>query len=203
MRLLVVGAGGHAKVVVDAAQAAGFEVVAAIGDDGGCTDVLGVPVSPSPSGIETDGFIVAVGDNAARARLFAEYIEAGFTPLSVIHPAAVIAQDARIGAGTLVTAGAVVSVSAQIGANVIVNHGATVDHDCIVGDHTLLGPTTSMCGCSSVGDGVVLGAGACVIPQRAVGDWTVVGAGAVVAEDLPARSVCAGVPARVLREVQP
>lgn len=198
MRLLVIGAGGHAKVVIDAALDAGFEIAGVVGAPGGREQVLGIPVSDSGEGIVADGFIAAIGDNAARARAFAEHIDRGLTPLSVIHPSAVISSRATIGAGTFVAAGAVVNVDARIGRDAILNTGCTVDHDCVVGDHALIGPTASLCGACSVGTGTLVGAGASLIPGASVGDWSVVGAGAAVTADFPDRTVCAGVPARAL-----
>jgi len=196
VRLLVVGAGGHAKVVIDAARAAGFEIAGVIGAEDDAPDVLGIPVSRAAEGIAADAFIVAVGNNAARARLFAEYVEGGMAPATVIHPTAIIAPGVLVGVGTFVAAGVIVNVDALIGQNAILNTGCTIDHDCVVGDHALVGPTASMCGESRIGTGVTFGAGASIIPVKRVGDWSIVGAGAAVVADQPPRIVCAGVPAR-------
>lgn len=198
MRLLVIGAGGHAKVVIDAALDAGFEIAGVVGEPGGRSEVLGLPVSHSCEGIAADGFIVAIGDNAARSRAFEEHIAAGLTPISVIHPSAVISSRATIGAGTFAAAGAIVNVDAVIGLDAILNTGCTVDHDCVVGDHALIGPTASLCGGCRVGAGTLLGAGASLIPGTSVGDWSVVGAGSAVVTDIADRTVSAGVPARPL-----
>lgn len=201
MRLLVVGAGGHAKVVLDAARVAGFEIAGVVGAAGGRSEVLGIPVRHDATGIDADGFIVAIGDNRNRARAFDEYRSLGLTPISVVHPSSVIAQGVEIGAGAFVAAGVVVNVDARIGEDAILNTGCTIDHDCVVGDHALVGPTASMCGESLIGEGVTLGAGASVIPLKSVGDWTMVGAGAAVVRDVPDRVVCAGVPARTIRGI--
>ena len=196
MRLLVVGAGGHAKVVIDTARTAGMTVVGVVGTPEDVDEVLGIPVSSSSEGIDFDGFIVAVGNNHARGQLFAEYRDRGLSPLSVIHPSAVIAPSVAIGAGTFVAAGVLVNVDARIGEDAILNTGCTVDHDCVVGDHALVGPTASLCGESRIGTGVTIGAGASIIPVRRVGDWTTIGAGAAVVDDVPDHVVFAGVPAR-------
>lgn len=199
MRLLVVGAGGHAKVVIDAARLAGFDVVAAIGRDGGAEQLLGVPVLADASDIPFDVFIAAIGDNAARAEVFDAYLAQGLSPATVVHPSAVIAETVTLGAGTFVAAGVIVNVDARIGENVILNTGCTVDHDCIVGDHALIGPTASLCGGVRIGSGTLLGAGVSVVPLAVIGSDAIVGAGAAVIGDVPDGMVFAGVPARPVR----
>jgi len=101
-----------------------------------------------------------------------------------------------------VAAGAIVNIDARIGDNTILNTGCTIDHDCVIGAHALIGPLASLCGGVTVGEGALLGAGSTVVPLGSVGDWSVVGAGAAVTGELPPRSVCAGVPARVLRTTE-
>ena len=202
MRLLVIGAGGHAKVVIDAARCAGFEISGIVGREGDPAQVLGIPVSRDATDIAADEFIVAIGDNATRAHHFYECRAHALEPASVVHPSAVIARDVGIGAGTFIAAGVIVNVDAHIGANAILNTGCTIDHDCMIGDHALIGPTASLCGGVRIGEGVLLGAGASVAPGVSVGEWSVVGAGAAVVSDLPARSVCVGVPARRIRGIE-
>jgi sugar O-acyltransferase (sialic acid O-acetyltransferase NeuD family) len=202
VRLLVIGAGGHAKVVIDTARCAGFEIAGVIGRPGGRSEILGIPVSGSSDGIEADAFIVAFGDNRARAAMFAEQAAGPLPAATVVHPSAVIADGVSIGDGTFVAAGVVVNVDAHIGRDAILNTGCTVDHDVVVGDHALVGPASSLCGESRLGQGVTFGAGASIIPTKIVGDWSIVGAGAAVVGDLPAHSVCVGVPARPTRRIE-
>lgn len=201
MRLLVVGAGGHAKVVVDAALQAGFDVAAVVGGASDPATVLGVGVVGADDLPACDGFIVAVGDNATRARLHGEYTQRGLTPVSVTHPSATLSPSATIGAGTFIAAGVIVNPDARIGENTILNTGCTVDHDCDLGPHVHVGPGVNLCGAVSVGEGALVGVGACAAPGTSVGAWSVVGAGAAVVSALPERSVCTGVPARVIRPV--
>jgi len=202
VRLLIVGAGGHAKVVVDAARACEHDVVAILGAQSDPAEVLGYPVSSDASAGRPDGFVVAVGDNATRSRLFSEHQSLGRTPLTVIHPAATIAPSAEIGGGTFIAAGVIVNPGARIGRNVILNTGCVIDHDVVVGDHAHVAPNAALCGAARVGEGTLVGVGASIVPGASVGEWSVIGAGAAVVDDLPARSVCAGVPARPLREVE-
>lgn len=199
MRLLVIGAGGHAKVVVDAARDAGYEIAGVVGLPGGRSELLGIQVVGDARGVEADGFIIAIGDNEKRAAVFAEHVARGLRPLAVVHPSAVIADGVVIGEGTLVAAGVIVNVDASVGRNAILNTGCTVDHDCVIGDHALIGPGANLCGGCRVGEGTLIGVGASMTPTRAVGAWSVVGAGSAVVGDIPAHSVCAGVPARVIR----
>jgi len=196
--LLVIGAGGHAKVVIDTAKTAGLQVSGVIGGESSPPEILGIPVTRDRSGIQADSFIVAVGDNTARSALFAEYLEAGLTPVTVIHPSAIIADSVSLGAGTIVTAGVIVNVDAKIGDNVILNTGCRVDHDCIIGDHAHVAPGVTMCGGVHMGEGSLCGVGSSAIPCVVVGDWSIVGAGSTVIADVPPNSVWGGVPARPL-----
>ena len=199
MRLLVIGAGGHAKVVVEAAESAGFEVAGVIGLPTDPSEVLGHAVSLSDDGIEAHGFIVAIGNNRTRAEYFGRYRERGLEPLSVIHPSAIVSPTARIGAGTLVMPGVIVNAQADVGSDAILNTGCVVEHDVAIGDHALIGPLACLCGAAGVGPGVLLGAGTTVAPGTRVGEWSTCGAGAAVVSDLPAHALCVGVPARVSR----
>jgi sugar O-acyltransferase (sialic acid O-acetyltransferase NeuD family) len=202
VRLLVVGAGGHAKVVVDAALAAGFDIAGIVGTAGDAPEILGHPVSIDGDGIDAEGFVVAIGDNATRARVFTEYCGSGLAPVSVIHPSVVLGSDVTIGDGTFIAAGAIINAGARIGADSILNTGCTVDHDCTLGAHVHVGPRAALCGAVALEDGVLVGVGACASPSVRVGAWSVVGAGAAVVDDLPTGTVAVGVPARVTRAIK-
>jgi len=197
--VLVVGAGGHAKVVVDVARAAGVHVAGVLGHPGDPAEVLGVPVSFDRTGIDAESFVIALGDNARRAAAFVEYLEVGLAPATIVHPSAIIGTGVELGGGTVVVAGAVINADATIGANVILNTGCTIDHDCVIGDHAHIGPGVNLCGGVRVGEGALLGVGACAIPLAEIGAWSVVGAGSAVTDKVPPRCVWGGVPARQLR----
>jgi sugar O-acyltransferase (sialic acid O-acetyltransferase NeuD family) len=200
VRLLVVGAGGHAKVVIDAAEAAGFTIAGVIGAPGDAPELLGHRVSPDGTqAISADGFIIAIGDNAVRARRFAEFAASGLAPVTVAHPSAVVGRDVAIGGGSFLAAGVIVNAGTRIGADTILNTACSVDHDCSIGEHSHVGPQVALCGAVNVGEGALLGVGSCASPGVSVGEWSIVGAGAAVVDDLPANTVCVGVPARPIR----
>jgi acetyltransferase EpsM len=143
--------------------------------------------------------ILGFGDNAARMALGRELVERGFVLGQAIHPRATVAQDVRIGVGTVVVAGAVVNPNTVLGENVIVNTCASVDHDCIVEDGVHVAPGARLAGNVRIGSETWIGLGALVLQDRTVGARTLVGAGAVVTRDLPDDVVAYGAPARVIR----
>jgi sugar O-acyltransferase (sialic acid O-acetyltransferase NeuD family) len=197
VKLVVVGAGGHAKVVVDAARAAGHTVLAAEGDTGGADDVLGVPVVQPLSQLPADSFIIAIGDNAARKSQFEAHVAAGMRPVAVVHPSAIIGENVTVGEGAFIAAGAVVNPDARIGPNVILNTGCTVDHDCAIGAHAHIAPGVALSGGVSVGEGALIGVGAAAVPGAEVGAWAIVGAGATIIDPVPDGATAVGTPARI------
>jgi sugar O-acyltransferase (sialic acid O-acetyltransferase NeuD family) len=200
--LVVLGAGGHAKVVIDAARSAGVRLQAVLDDDPAkqSGQFLGVPIKGDcaswASLIGAPCFVVAVGRNGTRARL-QQAIEADGREIAVIrHPFTAVASSAFLGGGTVVLAGAVINTDTRLGRGVIVNTGATVDHDCLVDDWVHIAPGVALCGEVRVGEGTLLGVGARVLPGVKIGRRCVVGAGAVVHRDLADNVRVVGVPAR-------
>ncbi len=198
------GAGGHARVVMDAFLLGTTEPVrASFADDDPSlwgTAVLGCPVlgAADPAVLPLGRFHVAIGHNGSRRRLMERLREVGALPFGVVHPSAQVSRFATVGTGSFIAAGAVVAPAAEIGDGVIVNHGAVVDHDCRVGDFSHIAPNATLAGGARVGRNVLVGAGARVMVGVSVADDAIVGAGAVVLHDVPARAVVAGVPAKLL-----
>ncbi|MFO0954247.1 MAG: NeuD/PglB/VioB family sugar acetyltransferase [Isosphaeraceae bacterium] len=199
--VVVLGGGGHAKVVVSTCRAAGFEVSAVLDDDPARlgTSVLGVRVAgPIELGSIALGgsAVIAVGDNRVRQKIASR---PGVSWTTAVHPSAVVDGSVRLGEGTVVFAGAVVQPDAQVGRHAVLNTRAVVEHDVTVGDFAHVAPGAVLAGGVRVGEGALIGAGAVVCPGRTVGAWSVVGAGAVVVADVPPGVVAVGVPARVRR----
>src|SRR5437899_7627571 len=207
-KLVVFGAGRHAKGVLDVIGWTGRYVVAGLLDNsrelygtvwwgpkvlGGQDQFATLPAK----GVTR--LIVALGDNRERQSVFDEAVKAGFELVTVIHPSAQLGKGVVIGPGSLLVAGTVVNVDSEIGANVIVNTGATVDHDCRIGAHAHISPGAHLAGNVTVGELAHIGIGAVVLPNLKVGRGSVIGAGAVVLEDVPDAVVVAGNPARPIR----
>jgi UDP-perosamine 4-acetyltransferase len=204
-RVVVVGGGGHAKVLVDVLeQAGGFEIVGFVsmeehetlyryprlGNDETLPAVF-------RSGITSA--VVAIGDNKRRQLSIHLLRTYGFKLTNAISPAAIISKWATIGDGAAILPGAVVNADSRLGDGVIVNTNASIDHDCVVGGCVHIAPGANVAGRVRLGEGVLLGIGSSVIPGVTIGPWTLVGAGAAVVTDLPANAVAVGVPAAVAK----
>jgi UDP-perosamine 4-acetyltransferase len=203
------GAGGHARVVVDILRLGGHDIVGLLDPDGKLADtrVEGVLVLGGDellAGMRDRGvraFFVGVGstrNTAARRRLYETGRQAGLEPLAALHPAAVVAGSAKLGAGVTLMAGAIINPGVRLGENVIVNTGAVVEHDSVVGDHCHVAPGAVLGGGVQMAEAAHVGSGAVVREQCTIGPEAVVGAGAVVISDVPAGVTVVGVPARAL-----
>lgn len=205
-RLLVFGAGGHGKVVADAAQLAGYEVAGFIDDDPARAGqrFFGLPVlsfevaTRDQRGPGALCVAMAIGDNALRQRCMERVRAAGLELPVVRHPSAVIAPSARIGDGTLVAATAVVNADASVAEGVILNTGSVVEHDCTVGAFVHVSPNAALGGAVVIGDRSHLGLGAVILPGIRVGADVRVGAGAAVVRDVEDGVTVVGVPARAV-----
>ena len=206
-KLIVFGAGGHAKVVVDIIEQQGeYEIAGLVDDDPKHRgqQFFGYPVLgtradlPALISAHLRHAIVTIGDNPARAAVAAHLNQLGWHFASAVHPRASIGRGAQIEPGSVVMAGCVVNADAFLGEHVIINTGATVDHDCRIGDGVHVAPGCHLCGGVSVGSGTLLGAGTTVTPGVKIGGRAVVGAGSTVIRDIADGARVSGSPARPL-----
>ena len=135
---IIIGAGGHGKVVLDAALAAQQPVSYLVDDAPASSELLGLRVVPASDAdwqaARLFEFLVAVGDNRIRAMLFQQLLRKGGTPTTIIHPSAIVSKHARIGRGTVLCAGVVVNAGAVIGENCILNTACSIEHDCNIAE---------------------------------------------------------------------
>ena len=202
MGVLVLGAGGHAKVVCDILLANNTEVIGLLDDAPATwgTTILGLPVIGKIDEYLTykpSGLILGIGSNRVRKMIVERMGEAASELwCNAVHPSAVIAQSARLGQGIVIGAQAVVNPDAIIGHHTIINTAATVDHDCELGAYVHLAPGTHLAGSITVGEGVLMGVGSQALPNISIGAWAVVGAGATVVKSVPDNVTAKGTPAR-------
>ena len=208
--LVLWGAGGHGKVVLDVARAiGGFGTISFIDDACGelAHDFCGCQVFGTdrvlhlPNDNGRKQYLVSIGNNEMRAACFRRGIENRLRPVSLVHPSAVISDSARLEEGTVVMARVVINACAQIGKNCILNTAVVVEHDCRVGDHVHLSPGVVLGGCVTVRSFAHLGIGAIVLPGAEIGEGSIVGAGAVVIDLVPPGTTVVGIPARNLARI--
>jgi sugar O-acyltransferase (sialic acid O-acetyltransferase NeuD family) len=204
-KLIVFGAGGHAKVVIDTIELQGeYEIAGLLDDDPRHLGkrFFGYPVLGARAdlpGLRSDQLhhaIVTIGDNASRAAVAAHLAQQGWRFASAIHPHASIGRGVSIGPGCVIMAGCVVNADTRLGGQVIINTGATVDHDCRVDDAVHIAPGCHLCGEVSVGRGSLVGAGATVTPGVSIGREVIVGAGSTVIRDVADGAKVTGTPAK-------
>lgn len=191
--VVVLGAGGHAKVVIEALRAGGRVVAGVLAPRGGTAPHPGAPVlggddwldSAAARGVEITVGVGANPSTAARKRLHELAASKGASFCVVVAPGAWVSPTAELGPGAQVLTNAVVHAGAKVGAGAVVNTAAVVEHDAAVGDHAFLSPRVVICGAATVGELAFIGAGAVVLPGVRIGRRAVVPAGAVVRRDLP------------------
>ncbi|MFD1747276.1 acetyltransferase [Rhizobium helianthi] len=200
--LAIVGAGGHGRVIADAALECGWGEVVFFDDRfPQLLSTLQWPVLGSLEDLMAtlhrySGIAVGIGNGKTRLSILDRLLERGAPVATVIHPRAWVSSRASLAEGCLIAAGAVVNVGARIGRGGIVNTGATVDHDCDLGPGVHVAPGANVAGSVEIGANAWIGVGASVKQGVRIGSGTVVGAGAAVVSDLPDDIVAVGVPAR-------
>jgi sugar O-acyltransferase (sialic acid O-acetyltransferase NeuD family) len=208
--VILVGAGGHARVLLDALSLSGKAILGLVDANPALIGrkILGFEVLGGDEALRrhapgTIRLVNAIGSASSMERrrsVYEAWRRAGHSFASVQHPGAIVSRHAIAAAGVQVMAGAVVQASAIIGENTIVNTGATVDHDCDVGAHVHLAPGVTLSGNVQVGDSTHVGAGATVIQGVRIGARCTIAAGAVVLSDVADGTTVAGVPAKEVRK---
>ena len=196
-RLIIIGAGGHGKVVADNAIKNGYTDICFV-DDHATGTCMGFPIVGTGADVSSldDGktdFIIGVGNNEIRKRI-AQAHDVNWVTL--VHPSAQIGACVSIGKGTVVMAGAIINPCASIGEHCIINTGAIVEHDNVVEDYVHISPNAALGGAVRVGNLTHVGIGAVVKNNIAICDHCVIGAGAVVVKEIKDSGTYVGVPSR-------
>ena len=212
MKVVGIGAGGHAKILVELLKQTGkYELVGftdaqrerwgtefmgypILGGDEALVDLFGKGVRAAFIGV---GAVSGAGTRL-RANLFRQAVNLGFQMPTLIHPMAAVSPSATIGIGSVVMAGAVVSADVRVGDNVVIYSGTLIEHDTVIDDHVHMSPGVHLAGGVHIGEGGFIGIGASIIHGIRVGRWTTIGAGTVVLKELPDNVVAVGVPAHII-----
>jgi acetyltransferase EpsM len=209
-RVLVWGAGGHGKVIVDALMAGGEWEVAGLldEDERKCgTEVLGVKVFSLEGGVaaaakhlDCGRAAIAIGDNYTRFEKFEQVRRAGLMPVNVVHPSAHVSRFVKLGEGVVILAGATINPGTTIEDDVCVNTSASVDHDNHLERSCHIFPNATLTGGVRIKEFAYVGSGAVIAPNLTVGRYSYVGAGAVVLANVAEGTVVFGAPAKVRGE---
>jgi len=205
-RVVVLGASGHAKVIIEILEEMGtFDIAGCTCTPANSGTVIGYPILGGDEALPgllaggVDHAFVAVGDNRVRWNIIRQVRALGFKLITAVSRSARISPRARLGEGVAVMPGATINVNTRVGDGAIINTGSSVDHDCVVGECAHIAPGVHLAGNVTIGEGAFLGVGSCVIPGVAIGAWSMIGAGAAVIGDLDEGVTAVGVPARVIR----
>jgi len=197
--MVLYGASGHAKVIIDILYKNKNHVKSIYDDNSKLYKILSYRVKTPPITKDDlkESFIISVGDNNIRKnisqKLICKYGQA-------IHPNSVIDITVKIGFGSVLMSNSVINSSSVIGNHVIINTLSSIDHDCYIDDFVHISPNACLCGGVVVGEGTHIGAGAVIIPNIKIGKWSVIGAGSVVITNIPDNVVVVGNPAKIIKE---
>jgi acetyltransferase EpsM len=198
--MVLYGASGHAKVIIESIQASGGKITGIFDDNESIKEILGMPVlgKYNEQRFPNSQVVISIGSNEIRKKI-AGMLSCSFG--KVIHPFSFLSSSSVIAEGTVVMAGVVLNGDCKIGRHVILNTSSSIDHDCTIADFVHISPGATICGGVTIGEGAQIGAGATVIQNVNIGKWAVVGAGSVIVNDIPDYSVVTGVPGKVVKVI--
>lgn len=208
MKVIIVGAGVHAKVVAETLSFDKHITILGFTDHDKSLHgkkILGFPVLGDDEILATVsdkknvGAIIGIGNSnmTLRHKLFTRAVALGFRMVNAIHPEAIVSPSATLGTGLAVFAGAIINPEAQLKDNVVINTGAIVEHDNVIGNNVYVSPGVTLSGNVTLRNHVFIGSGAVILPGISIGERSVIGAGAVVTKNIPPGVVSYGVPAKI------
>ncbi|MCP3898949.1 MAG: acetyltransferase [Desulfobacteraceae bacterium] len=203
---VIIGAGGHARVIVDTLLTMGFSLkgIVDVEYSGQKEKIMGYPVLGGLEFVEKfnpDEIVlsIAIGDNTQRRFQYDSFKQKGFFFPSMVHPAAIVSESSHISDGVFINAGAIINSNARIGENCIINTGSIIEHEVTIGEHCHICPGAKIAGRVNIGNNSFIGIGANIIDYIKIGHDVVVGAGSVIIDDIASESTYVGVPGRKIK----
>jgi sugar O-acyltransferase (sialic acid O-acetyltransferase NeuD family) len=210
--IIVIGGGGHAKVLIDILQMTNMNIIGILDADSALSgqDVLGVPVigtdddikNYSPDKVMLVNGLGSIDIPLVRKNIFYQFKAKGFEFHSVIHESAIISHHVKWGEGCQIMAGSIIQPGSILGDNIIINTGVTVDHDCQIEDHTHLAPGVVLSGNVRIEEECHVGTRAVILQGLHIAKKSLVGAGAVVIHSIAAHSRVVGIPAKEIESIR-
>ena len=199
--MMLYGASGHAKVIIDLLEDSGIKISGIFDDDLNKRIHQGYKVfGPYDKDLfPDDSIVISIGDNALRKKISGTLIHKA---ASVVSINAVVSKTVIIGEGTVIFHNSVVQPDTILGKHSIINTSASVDHDNKLGDFCHIAPNATLCGGVNIGEGTLIGAGSTILPNINIGKWAIIGAGSVVTEAIPDNCIAVGNPARIIRKTK-
>ncbi|XOQ58580.1 MAG: Acetyltransferase [Clostridium sp.] len=207
-KIVIVGAGGHCKVIVDIIRSINQYEIVGITDKNIKGKLLDIPILGNDSILKelydskVNYAFIGIGglkNINIRNEIYNKLKKIGFKLPVLIHKKAIVSTYAKIHEGTCVMAGAIINAGTDIGRNCIINTGSIIEHDCKIGNNTHISPNSAIAGGVNIGFNTHIGIGSSIIQQRIIGNNVTIGAGAVVIDNIPNNSVAVGVPAKVIK----
>ena len=197
-KVILYGASGHAKVIIDILQESKVAVDFIIDDNPEIKNISGFKIVYSNITDLTvlKNTIISIGNNKIRKRL-ATALKTNFA--QAIHPNAIVSKTAIVADGTVIMAGAIINTDARIGSHCIINSGAIVEHDCVINDFAHISPGAALAGGVCIGEGSHVGINATIIQNVQIGKWVTIGAGAVIINDIADYAVVVGNPGIIIK----
>ncbi len=201
--LVIVGAGGQARVVIDAAEAVGFQIhgIVDVKYKNQNEEIMDYPILGDLDTLKKfdpvqTNIAIALGDGHHRAKYFHKVHELGFSLPNIIHQRAILSKHLTLGIGVFINAGAIVNTQTDIGDNTIINTGVIIDHEVSIGKHCHIGPGAKIAGRVEIGDNCFIGIGASVIDYIRIGNNVTIGAGSVIIDNVESNATVVGVPGK-------
>lgn len=197
--MIIYGASGHAKVIIDIIASQDYESIDfIIDDDRSISRLLEFKVTHDlTQEMMNQKAVIAIGNNLIRKKV-AKKFQNSFCE-ALVHNSAVISENTKLGDGTVIMPNTVVNSSSKIGAHCIINTGSVIEHDVLIDDYVHVSPSATVTGNVEIGEGSHIGAGATIIPGIKIGKWVTIGAGAVIINDIPDFAVVVGNPGKVIK----